>query len=105
VLTPWLNRYLRNESKLRGKAVPGEGDCVRNLECLTYCGLKDGEPDAGQFCIETQLAAAQRGDLRQGLFFRGSEALPFGREIRPVRELLEYFLTGRWPETLPALVA
>ncbi len=105
VLTPWLARYLRNEAKLRGKAVPGQGDCVRNLECLTYCGLKDGQPEAGQFCIETQLAAAQAGDLRRGLFFRGSESLPFGREIRPVRELLEYFLTGQHPSTPPLLVA
>ena len=104
VLTPWLKRYLRNESKLRFKAVPGEGDCVRNLECLTFCGLKDGQPDAGQFCIETQLAAAQKGDLRQGLFFRGSEDLPFGREVRSVHELLDYLLTGRRPETPPALI-
>jgi nitronate monooxygenase len=104
VLTPWLKRYLRNESKLRIKAVPGQGDCVRNLECLIHCGLKDGEPEAGQFCIETQLAAAQKGDLRQGLFFRGSEGLPFGYEIRPVHELLDYLLTGRFPETPPAVL-
>jgi len=104
VLTPWLKRYLRNESKLRIKAIPGQGDCVRNLECLTHCGLKDGEPEAGQFCIETQLAAAQKGDLRQGLFFRGSEGLPFGQEIRPVHELLDYLLTGRFPETPPAMI-
>lgn len=104
VLTPWLKRYLRNESKLQIKAIPGHGSCVRNLECLTYCGLKDGEPSAGQFCIETQLAAAQKGDLRQGLFFRGSEELPFGHEIRPVHELLDYLLTGHMPETSPILV-
>lgn len=104
VLTPWLKRYLRNESKLRSKVVPGQGDCVRNLECLTHCGLKDGEPEAGQFCIETQLAAAQKGDIKQGLFFRGSEALPFGHEIRPVHELLEYFLTDHLPETPPIMI-
>ncbi|CAK0773063.1 nitronate monooxygenase [Gammaproteobacteria bacterium] len=105
VLTPWLKRYLRNESSLRGKAVPGQGECARNLECLSHCGLKDGEPGAGQFCIETQLAASQKGDLRQGLFFRGSESLPFGNEIRPVYELLDYLLTGHTPKTLPVLVA
>ena len=104
VLTPWLKRYLQNETNLRKRAVPGAGSCVRNLECLSYCGLKDGQPEAGQFCIETQLAAAQKGDLRQGLFFRGSESLPFGREIRPVRELLEYFLTGNLPKTPPVLL-
>jgi nitronate monooxygenase len=105
VLTPWLKRYLRNESALRAKIVQGQGDCVRNLECLSHCGLKDGTPDAGQFCIETQLAAAQKGDLRQGLFFRGSEGLPFGQEIRPVHELLEYLLTGHFPSTPPVMSA
>ena len=29
---------------------------------------------------------------RKGLFFRGSEPLPFGRAIRPVAELLDYLL-------------
>ena len=42
-----------------------------------------------------QLAAAQRGNVQQGLFFRGSESLPFGAEICKVRELLEVLLTGR----------
>jgi len=28
------------------------------------------------------------------LFFRGSEPLPFGAAIRPVRELIDYLLTG-----------
>jgi nitronate monooxygenase len=36
-----------------------------------------------------------RGDINKGLFFRGSESLPFGEAIRPVRELLEYLVTGR----------
>lgn len=58
------------------------------------CGFKDGNPAAGQFCIETQLAAAQRGSVQKGLFFRGSESLPFGNEIRSVAELLERLLTG-----------
>ena len=58
-----------------------------------------GNPNAGQFCIETQLAAAQHGDLKRGLFFRGSEPLPFGDQIRTVHELLEYLLTGKRPAT------
>jgi nitronate monooxygenase len=97
VLTPWLRRYLKKEEKLRSRANPETACCARNLECLTHCGFKDGDPEVGQFCIETQLAAAQRGDLNRGLFFRGSESLPFGTEIRPVRDLLEYLLTGRKP--------
>jgi nitronate monooxygenase len=51
----------------------------------------------GQFCIDMQLANAVRGDVGKGLFFRGAAALPFGREIRPVRELMTYLLTGTRP--------
>lgn len=40
-----------------------------------------------------QLAAALRGDVRKGLFFRGAAPLPFGTAIRPVRDLLD-FLPG-----------
>ncbi len=98
VLTPWLKRYLAREEKLRARARPECGhQCPSKLECLAHCGFKDGNPGAGQFCIETQLAAAQRGNTEQGLFFRGSESVPFGNEIRPVRELLEYLLTDRLP--------
>ena len=72
-------------------------ECPSRLQCLSYCGFKDGDPAAGQFCIETQLAAAQRGNVEQGLFFRGAETLPFGREIRTVRELLEFLLREPQP--------
>jgi nitronate monooxygenase len=99
VLTPWLKRYLAKEEKLRAAAKPDCGNCPSKLQCLAHCGFKDGNPDAGQFCIETQLAAAQRGSIEHGLFFRGSESLPFGAEVRKVRELLEYYLTGRKPAT------
>ncbi len=94
VLTPWLRRYLAREGKLRARAAPGRARCARNLECLAHCGLKDGNPQAGQFCIETQLAAAQQGDVKRGLFFRGAAPLPFGDRIRPVRELLELLLNA-----------
>ncbi|TAM46916.1 MAG: nitronate monooxygenase [Gammaproteobacteria bacterium] len=100
VLTPWLKRYLAKEKKLRARASPECGQCPSQLECLAHCGFKDGNPGAGQFCIETQLAAAQRGNVEQGLFFRGSEPVPFGNEIRPVRELLDYLLTGKAPAAL-----
>ena len=97
VLTPWLKTYLAKETKLRAQAAPGCRECPSRLQCLTHCGFKDGNPAAGQFCIETQLAAAQRGSIQHGLFFRGSESLPFGAEIRKVRELLEVLLTGHSP--------
>jgi len=101
VLTPWLRRYLAREQKLRAAASPACAQCPSRTECLTHCGFKDGNPAAGQFCIEVQLAAAQRGNIEQGLFFRGSEALPFGSQIRKVRELLEFLLAGKMPSGQP----
>ena len=63
-------------------------------EWVACCrGLRDGLPGWGQFCIDTQLAAALRGDVRKGLFFRGVGALPFGDQIRSVRELMQRLLT------------
>lgn len=97
VLTPWLKRYLAREDKLRAEAHPGCRECPSRLQCLSHCGFKDGDPSMGQFCIETQLAAAQRGNVEQGLFFRGSESLPFGSAIRSVRDLLAFLLTGCQP--------
>ena len=47
-----------------------------------------------QFCIATRLADALHGNVKKGLFFRGSEPLPFGTAVRPVAELLDYLLTG-----------
>jgi nitronate monooxygenase len=95
VLTPWLKRYLAKEGRLRARARPDPAgnNCPSNVQCLAFCGFKDDNRAAGQFCIETQLAAAQRGSIEKGLFFRGSESLPFGSEIRSVRDLLERLLT------------
>ena len=92
VRTPWLARYLGKEAMLRSLASRRPAGCPRAVDCLAYCGFKDRDADAGQFCIETQLAAAQRGDVERGLFFRGAATLPFGREIRPVRDLLQNLL-------------
>lgn len=97
VLTPWLKNYLRREARLMSYADPARAKCAAVLDCLSECGLRDGVAKMGQFCIDSQLAAALRGDINKGLFFRGSESLPFGEAIRPVRELLEYFLTGHQP--------
>jgi nitronate monooxygenase len=97
VMTPWLKNYLRRETKLMAYADPVRAKCAAVLDCLSQCGLRDGITKAGQFCIDSQLAAALRGDVNKGLFFRGSESLPFGTAIRPVREIIEYFLTGRKP--------
>ncbi|MFC3108738.1 NAD(P)H-dependent flavin oxidoreductase [Undibacterium arcticum] len=95
VRTPWLVNYLDKEEKLQKKAKARQ--CTVGFDCLQQCGLRDGIGKAGQFCIDTQLAFALNGDIKRGLFFRGSESLPFGSAIRPVRELIEYFLTGARP--------
>jgi len=94
VKTPWLDRYLRNESRIRNKIGQVKNACPTGLECLSICGLRDGIEKFGHFCIDTRLAAALRGDVANGLFFRGREALPFGNAIRSVRDLLELLLTG-----------
>jgi len=90
--TPWLKAYLKIESKLQAVA-HAKTRCTKAFDCLAQCGLRDGFKDWGQFCIDNQLAAALRGDLKKGLFFRGAGALPFGSQIRSVRELVDRLLT------------
>jgi nitronate monooxygenase len=96
VRTPWLETYLKREARAQAHACK-RARCIMAFDCLISCGLRDGIARVGQFCIDNQLAAALRGDLKKGLFFRGSESLPFGSAIRPVRELLTYLLTGLKP--------
>jgi len=98
VLTPWLKKYLEREERVRSRATPEKGKCAVWFECLTHCGLKDGDPGSGQFCIDTQLEAAVMGNVDKGLFFRGSEPLPFGNQLRSVHDLLTYLLTGADPK-------
>jgi len=97
VLTPWLSSYLRHEKGLQANAKADPRRCVPGVKCLTVCGLRDGIASIGQFCIDTRLAFALKGDVKKGLFFRGSESVPFGTAIRPVAELMRYFLTGAMP--------
>ena len=94
VATHWLKNYLKAEPKLQ-QVAHVKPRCTLAFDCLTQCGLRDGLPGWGQFCIDTQLAAAMRGDVAKGLFFRGVGALPFGDQIRSVRELMVCLLTQR----------
>ena len=96
VRTPWLNKYLRIESKLQAHAHEKK-KCNMSFDCLSHCGLRDGNPAMGQFCIDQQLGHAMAGETDKGLFFRGAGALPFGREIRSVEALMEHMITGRQP--------
>jgi nitronate monooxygenase len=93
VRTQWLDNYLRHLSAIAA-AARRKPRCTLHFDCLIQCGLRDGIARAGQFCIDTQLAAALRGDVRKGLFFRGAAPLPFGAQIRPVSDLIAYLLTG-----------
>lgn len=93
VQTPWLRAYLKIEDKLQAVAHP-KLRCTKSFDCLAQCGLRDGTLGWGQFCIDNQLAAALRGDVKKGLFFRGAGALPFGEQIRSVSDLIQKLLTG-----------
>ena len=100
VLTPWLKTYLGRIEKLQANAKADIARCTQGLHCLSTCGLRDGLSKVGQFCIDMKLSAAMRGEVGKGLFFRGSETLPFGEAIRSVRELMDYMLTGERPADL-----
>ncbi|HEY1392890.1 MAG TPA: nitronate monooxygenase family protein [Methylibium sp.] len=101
VATPWLKAYLRAESKLSAVAHVKQR-CTKVFDCLAQCGLRDGKAGWGQFCIDQQLASALKGDVKRGLFFTGRGALPFGDQIRSVRELLFKLLGGDAAEAVPA---
>jgi len=85
--TPWLRAYLKAEAPLQAVA-HAKSRCVKMFHCLAQCGLLEGNGKWGQFCIDQRLAAALRGDVKGGLFFRGRGALPFGDQIRSVQDLL-----------------
>lgn len=91
VRTPWMDKYLRNEHKLKAVAHV-KSICHMGFDCLAACGFRDGKADMGQFCIDQHLGYALAGDEQRGLFFRGAGRLPFGEQIRPVAELMAHLL-------------
>lgn len=99
VRTPWLDKYLRIEPKLKAVAHV-KAQCNMAFDCLAHCGLRDGVASMGQFCIDQQLGHALTGDKLKGLFFRGAGKLPFGSEIRSVQELMQWLLGSIRPATL-----
>ena len=101
VRTPWLNKYLRIEPKLKAAAHQKQ-KCNMSFDCLAHCGLRDGDASIGQFCIDQQLGHAMDGDVQKGLFFRGAGTLPFGDQIRTVAELMEFLIADQVPEDLRA---
>jgi nitronate monooxygenase len=91
VRTPWLDRYLRLQDRMQA-AAHVKPHCTMWFDCLAHCGLRDGNAAWGQFCIDKVLGHAFDGDVRKGLFFRGAGTLPFGSQIRPVADLLQWLL-------------
>lgn len=91
VATPWLKAYLKGVPRFQA-VEHAKRRCHMVFDCLAQCGLRDGLAGWGRFCIDERLAAALSGDLAKGLFFRGKGALPFGDQIRSVRELVERML-------------
>lgn len=89
----WLDKYLRVEPQLKAVAHVKKR-CNMAFDCLSHCGLRDGKPEMGQFCIDQQLGHALEGDTDRGLYFRGAGPLPFGRQIRPVADLMNWLLHG-----------
>ena len=100
VSTHWLQQYQKHAVQMQAGAKADPRRCAQRADCLTQCGLRDGNARVGQFCIDTKLVSALKGDVGKGLFFRGAGKLPFGQEIRPVRELIAYLLSGVMPSNL-----
>jgi nitronate monooxygenase len=95
VSTHWLKQYQRHEPRMQASAKADPRRCSQRMDCLTQCGLRDGNPRAGQFCIDLKLVAALKGDVQKGLFFRGAGNLPFGQVMRSVKDLIDYLLYGQ----------
>ncbi|HEY0825529.1 MAG TPA: nitronate monooxygenase family protein [Ramlibacter sp.] len=99
VRTPWLDKYLRLQDRMQ-KSAHAKTHCTMWFDCLANCGLRDGHASWGQFCIDKVLGYAFAGDVRKGLFFRGAGRLPFGSQIRPVRDLIQCLMGGLVPPAL-----
>jgi nitronate monooxygenase len=95
VSTHWLKQYQRHEPRMQECAKADPRRCSQRMDCLTQCGLRDGNAKVGQFCIDLKLVAALKGDVQKGLFFRGAGSLPFGQAIRSVKDLIDYLLYGQ----------
>jgi nitronate monooxygenase len=97
VRTHWLAKYLRMEPRLQAKSSFKPAECTMRFDCLARCGLRDGTPGWGKFCIDKMLGHAFSGHTDRGLFFRGAGKLPFGSEIRSVTDLMRWLLGGLLP--------
>ena len=91
VKTPWLTKYLEVLPSLK-EVARKKPRCTMIFDCLHQCGLRDGNAQWGQFCIDKVLGSALMGNIQKGLFFRGAGSLPFGDQIKSVAELINKLL-------------
>lgn len=91
VKTPWLKKYIEVLPILK-EVARKKPRCTMIFDCLHDCGLRDGNEQWGQFCIDKVLGSALVGDTQKGLFFRGAGTLPFGNQIKSVAELINKLL-------------
>ena len=91
VKTPWLKKYIEVLPKLQ-EVARKKPRCTMIFDCLHDCGLRDGNAQWGQFCIDKVLGSALVGNVQKGLFFRGAGTLPFGNQIKSVSELIHKLL-------------
>ena len=101
VKTKFLESYMKRESVLQANAKADQRRCTQGINCLSVCGLRDGLEKVGQFCIDLKLAAAWRGEVDKGLFFRSKDPLPFGKTLHSVQETIHYLLSGEMPLVMP----
>ncbi len=76
VRTPWLRPLPRAPAELGRSCAPASARCTMAFDCLIQCGLRDGIAKVGQFCIDTQLAAALRGDVEGAVLPRRRRGCP-----------------------------
>lgn len=91
VKTPWLKKYIEVLPVLK-EVARKKPRCTMTFDCLHDCGLRDGNDQWGQFCIDKVLGSALVGNVQKGLFFRGAGPLPFGNQIKTVAELMNKLL-------------
>ena len=86
VRTPWLGRYLERLPQLQAHARKKKECTLPGCPEVCGCATANGH---GTVLHRPAPRFRAPGDVNRGLFFRGSERLPFGEAIRPVRELIE----------------
>ena len=86
----WLRSYLQAEARLQARPSPSPLPACVRLPGSVRAARR--HPAWGQFCIDTTLVAELRGDPSAACS-SAVGSLPFGTQVRGVRELVEWLLT------------